>query len=72
MQVWLTRQERDDEALRQRLAPMYRDYKKSGYLIAVFQSGEQDLYQQTSDLLRYNRKRMAELAVQREKAKSLH
>lgn len=46
---------------------MYRDYKRRGYLVAVFQSGKQDLYRQTSDLLLYNRKRIQELAVQREK-----
>lgn len=46
---------------------MYRDYKRRGYLVAVFQSGNQDLYRQTSDLLLYNRKRIQELAVQREK-----
>lgn len=46
---------------------MYRDYKRQGYLVAVFQSGKQDLYRQTSDLLLYNRKRIQELAVQREK-----
>ena len=65
--MWLTRQERDSEAVRKQLEPMYRDYKRRGYLVAVFQSGRQDLYRQTSDLLLYNRKRIQELAVQREK-----
>lgn len=69
MEVWLTRQERDNEAVQRELQPMYQDYKRQGYLVAVFQSGEQNLYQQTSDLLRYNRKRIQELAVQREKEK---
>ena len=46
---------------------MYRDYKRRGYLVAVFQSGKQDLYRQTSDLLLYNRKRIQELVVQRKK-----
>lgn len=48
---------------------MYQDYKRRGYLVAVFQSGEQNLYQQTSDLLIYNRKRIQELAMQKEKEK---
>ncbi len=69
MEVWLTRQERENEAVQRELQPMYQDYKRQGYLVAVFQSGEQNLYQQTSDLLRYNRKRIQELAVQREKEK---
>lgn len=69
MEVWLTRQERDNEAVQRELKPMYQDYKHRGYLVAVFQSGEQNLYQQTSDLLIYNRKRIQELAMQKEKEK---
>ncbi len=67
VEVWLTRQEQDDRAVQEQLKPMYQDYKRRGYLVAVFQSGKQDLYRQTSDLLIYNRKRIQELAVRREK-----
>ncbi len=67
VEVWLTRQEQDDVAVQEELKPMYQDYKRRGYLVAVFQSGKQDLYRQTSDLLLYNRKRIQELAVRREK-----
>lgn len=67
MEIWLTRQEQDDKTVQEQLKPMYQDYKHRGYLVAVFQSGKQDLYRQTSDLLLYNRKRIQELAVQREK-----
>ena len=35
--------------------------------VAVFLSGEEDLYQQTRDLLLYNRRRLAEKEVQAEK-----
>ncbi len=67
VEVWLTRQEQDDRVVQEELKPMYQDYKRRGYLVAVFQSGKQDLYHQTSDLLLYNRKRVQELAVRREK-----
>lgn len=33
-------------------------------MVAVFYSGEEDLYQQTRDLLLYNRRRVAEKQVQ--------
>ena len=46
---------------------MYQKYKEQKYLVAVFLSGEEDLYQQTRDLLLYNRQRHAEKEVQAEK-----
>ncbi len=67
MEIWLTRREQDDRTVPERLKPMYRDCKRRGYLVAVFRSGKQDLCRQTGDLLLYNRKRVQELAVQREK-----
>lgn len=36
-------------------------------MVAVFMSGEQDLYENTRDLLLYNRRRMAEKEVQAER-----
>ena len=39
--------------------------------MAVFLSGEEDLYQQTRDLLLYNRRRLAEKEVQAEKQAGL-
>lgn len=64
VELWLTRAERDDPALRESLKPIYRQYKDQKYLVAVFLSGEEELYQQTRDLLRYNRRRQAEKEVQ--------
>ena len=63
---WLTRGERDDPAFRESLKPIYRQYKDQNYLVAVFLSGEEDLYQQTCDLLLYNRRRLAEKEIQAE------
>lgn len=67
VEVWLTAADQEDNALQSRLKPMYQEYKKKGYLVAVFRSGRSDLYQQTHDLLRFNRKRIAQMEVQREK-----
>ena len=69
--VWLTGTEKRDAALRERLKPMYRRYHKEKYLVAVYESGEQNLESLTSDLLCYNRKRLAELEVQSEKASAM-
>ena len=67
VELWLTREERDDPAFRESLKPIYQQYKDQNYLVAVFLSGEEDLYQQTRDLLLYNRRRLAEKEVQAEK-----
>ena len=67
VEVWLTRAEKQDEALRQELKPLYAQYKKKKYMVAVFESGEQDLYQNTLALLSYNKRRIPELEMMREK-----
>ena len=66
--VWLTKAESKDEALQNRLKPMYAKRKKEKYLVAVYHSGTEDLYRSTLDLLAYNKKRCAELAIKREKS----
>ena len=67
VQVWLTQQETEDTAVQEHLKPMYAQWKKQKYMVAVFRSGKEDLQRSTLDLLAYNKKRCAELAVQREK-----
>lgn len=67
VELWLTREEKEDAAFRESLKPIYQEYKEQKYLVAVFLSGEEDLYQQTRDLLLYNRRRQAEKEVQAEK-----
>lgn len=65
--IWLTNAEKNDPAIRRSLEDIYREYQQKKYLVAVFESGSQDLYQNTLDLLRYNRRRSAEREVLREK-----
>ena len=71
VELWLTREERDDPAFRESLKSIYQRYKDQKYLVAVFLSGEEDLYQQTGDLLLYSRRRLAEKEVQAEKQAGL-
>ena len=71
VQVWLTRNEAEDDALQRRLKPMYGQWKQQKYMVAVFRSGKEDLQKCTLDLLAYNKKRCAELAVRREKRRSV-
>ena len=67
VELWLTREEKEDAVFRESLKPLYQQYKAQNYLVAVFLSGEADLYQQTRDLLLYNQRRLAEKEVQAQK-----
>lgn len=65
--VWLTNAEKNDPQIQAQLRKLYAKYKEKKYLVAVYQSGNRDLYESTLALLAYNKKRVAELDVQREK-----
>lgn len=65
--LWLTREEKNDPAFRESLKSIYQPYRAQKYLVVVFLSGEADLYQQTRDLLLYNRQRLAEKEIQDQK-----
>ena len=67
VELWLTRAEKDDPAFQPALKPLFQQYKAQNYLVAVFLSGEADLYQQTRDLLLYNCRRLAEQDVQKQR-----
>ena len=68
VEIWLTRQEQADNAIREQLQQMYQDFKSRKYMVAQFHSGGGDLYAITRDLLIFNRKRIEELAVALEKS----
>ena len=69
--IWLTNAEKNDPALREGLNDIYKKYKEKKYLVAVFESGEKDLYQGTLDLLAYNKRRIPELEVKKAKQEVL-
>ena len=65
--IWLTNEEQQDQAIKESLKPLYQQYKAKKYTVAVFLSSSRDLVEETLALLRYNKKRVAELEVQRER-----
>ncbi len=69
--IWLTNAEKNDPVLREGLNDIYKKYKEKKYLVAVFESGEKDLYQGTLDLLAYNKRRIPELEVKKAKQEVL-
>ena len=58
VELWLTQEEKNDPVFREGLKPIYQKYREQNYLVAVFLPGEGDLYQQTRDLLIYNRRKL--------------
>ena len=67
--VWLSREDQASQDVQERLREVYRRCGEEKYTVAVFCSGQLDLVEETSALLRYNRRRSAERVVQREKAR---
>ncbi len=65
--VWLTNADKSDPAVQAKLKALYAHYKQKKYMVATFLSGNQPLQPSISDLLRYNRRRSAEAAVQKAK-----
>ena len=65
VEVWMTNAEKNDPAVQARLKELYAKYKEKKYTVAVFHSGNGDLYQSIHDLLAYNKKKCAEIAMQR-------
>ncbi|WP_297871134.1 hypothetical protein [uncultured Oscillibacter sp.] len=67
--IWLSHEDQSSQDVQERLQNIYRRFAEEKYTVAVFYSGRQDLAEETGALLRYNRRRSAEQAVQREKAR---
>ena len=68
--IWLTRAESNSVELREALKPIYREFRDKKYLVAVFESGTEDLEELTRDLVLYNRTRLRELEMAKEKRAS--
>lgn len=64
VEIWLTRVERRDPALRSQLQEQCRPFVEENYTVVYFSSGAADLYDQTLELLRYNKVRSAQRSVQ--------
>ena len=62
--IWLTRNESVDPEVLASLEPIYQKYTALNYLVVVFRSGSRELIGLTSELLRYNRRLLAEREVE--------
>lgn len=67
VEVWLTNAERRNGSVQEKLKPLYQAYRQKNYLVAVFQSGSQNLADTTSDLLCYDRNRIARTEAEQER-----
>ena len=68
--IWLTRNESVDPEVLASLEPIYQKYTALNYLVVVFRSGSQELIAVTSELLRYNRRLLAEREVEAKRRES--
>ncbi len=71
VEIWLTQDEKRDAQVQKELKLVYQSFKGTGYTVATFLSGGQDLTEVTSDLTCYNRKRIAQMEVEQEKKQDL-
>lgn len=55
VEIWLSKSESYNDILRAGLKPLFADYKDKKYVIAVFESGNGSLLENTRDLLKHNR-----------------
>ena len=68
--IWLTHAESNSVEMKEFLKPIYREFKAKKYLVAVFESGKESLEELTRELLLYNRTRLRELEMVKEKKAS--
>ena len=62
VEVMLTHAEQADEEDKKQFKELYAQCKGTKYTVALFLSGKRDLYEDTRDLLLFNRRRAAERA----------
>lgn len=66
VEIWLTRTERDSTLLLESLKPLFAKYKSMKYLVVTYNSGEGNLFSNTSDLLLHNRDQISKTMTYRE------
>ncbi|MEM1484923.1 hypothetical protein V6615_08575 [Oscillospiraceae bacterium PP1C4] len=54
VEIWLRREEADDQVLRELLKPKIAAYKRQKYLVAIYESGTGDLKEGIKALLQHN------------------
>lgn len=54
VEIWLRREEADDQVLRELLKPKIAAYKRQNYLVVIYESGTGDLKEGIKALLHHN------------------
>ena len=55
LEVWLTREEKEQRELGELLTPVFEVYKAKKFIVAIFFSGLGDLTENTAGLIRHNK-----------------
>ena len=55
VEVWLSNEEKNNNLIKEKLNELYNKYKKTKYIVAVYESGTADLFSGTKNLLVQNR-----------------
>jgi len=55
VEVWLSNEEKNDSLIKEKLKKLYDEYKRTKYIVAVYESGSADLLSGTKSLLSQNR-----------------
>lgn len=71
IEVWLTSEDKKSAECAAQLKPLYKEYYDKKYLVAVFESGSQNLADAASGLLCFNKKHIAELELKKEKSQQM-
>ena len=69
--VWLTKDESSDDTTPAQIKKVIAQFRPKKYLVVIFRSGTQELTESTRELLRYNRRLIAEREVLAEKGRAL-
>lgn len=69
VEIWLTKAESDDDVFRRKLEPIFAEYKKKKYRVAVFSSGKGDMLELTKDLLKHTLEVNAKKELEAEKCR---
>lgn len=71
LEIWLTKSEKNNMALRESLKPFYKEWKTMEYLPVVYESGEGDLKESILGLLRHNKEVIAKRELEEYEKKAV-
>ncbi len=65
--VWLNHTDQESPGTKEKLKALYAEYKRKKYLVSVFFSGKEDVSELTLGLLQYNKKKLEQNHMEKEK-----